>query len=116
MNVIIVYCGNFLWCPVNIEILGDIRFTDTQMSKIGKELRPYQRSNEPRRVFTNNENIVNGIKVAIKHKKLNHKSVIFNFMTDQGATIKVELDADGHFTDSPIGFFEQTRIDLLELF
>lgn len=116
MNVIIVYCGNILWCPVNVEILGDIRFTDTQMSTIGKELQPYQRGNEIRRVFTNNENVVHGIQVSVKRKTLHHKSVIFQFMVDHGCSYKIELDADGNFLDYPPGFFEQTRLDLLELF
>lgn len=115
MNLIHIYCGDFKWCPINIEILGDLKFTDSQMSTIGKELKPYQWGNEIRRVFTNNENIIHGIQIAVKRRDLSNEQVTFKFMVDDQEH-NVMLDADGNFMTQPQGFFEQTRTDLLELF
>lgn len=115
MNIIYVYCGDFQWCPINIEILGDLKFTDTQMSEIGKNLKPYQWGNEIRRVFTNNENIVHGIQLAVKLGRLDPEQVTFMFMQGDVQT-PVSLDRDGNFLTQPKGFFEQTQKDLLLLF
>ncbi len=115
MNLLLVYCGDFTWCPHNVEILGDLKMTDVQLSDLGKNLRPYQRGNEIRRVFTNSENIIAGIRVAVKRGHLSHEQISFQYMVDKEA-YPIELDADGNFATFAPGFFAQKSQDLLELF
>jgi hypothetical protein len=115
MNLLIVYCGDFTWCPHNVEILGDLKMTDVQMSDIGKNLRPYQRGEENRLVFTNSENIITGLQVAVKRGHLRHEQVSFRFMVGE-IVYPVAVDSDGNFSMYPVGFFSQKCHDLLELF
>jgi hypothetical protein len=80
MNIIHLYCGEPTWAPHNVEILGDLKYTDIETFKVGYDLRVYQWGNEVRRVFTNSKLILDGVRQAIKESRLHNSQVILKYM------------------------------------
>ena len=119
MGHLIVHVGNANAISMdNVEVVGSLLHTPAEMSALGRALRP---SNHvlPRQVFTNSDHVINGVRLAVKYRELNHENVEIRFHTNSSliqASIRIELDADGNFDYCPLGFMDQATHDLLQLF
>ena len=119
MGKLIVHVGNAKALLLdNIEVLGSLLNTPAEMSMIGSGLRP-SNTNGPRQVFTNSDHIINGLRLAVKHGDIDHRSVEIRFY-QKGTLIRshhrINIDADGNFDLAPQGFMDQASADLLQLF
>lgn len=75
-----------------------------------------------RQVFveTHSDHVVNGIRLALRYKFIDHEKVIFNHfhnLIDEGRSeiIQIAPDSEGALDDWPPGFFDQIEKDLARL-
>lgn len=69
---------------------------------------------------THSDHIINGIRKAIRNKKISHQDVLFNFFEKgeeigQNTVKKIYASEDGHLSEWPKGFFDQYENDLMDL-
>lgn len=89
-------------------------------SKIGQFLAMIAASGVKVILETHSEHIVNGIRLATMNGLISNKEVLINFLskdeeTDFISVKPIKIDDYGDLDDFPIGFFDQTEQDLLEL-
>lgn len=69
-------------------------------------------------IETHSDHIINGIRKAVKFKKIKHDKVIFNFFKIEGEYSiinPIEINKDGDLSEWPDGFFDQFEKDVMEL-
>lgn len=67
---------------------------------------------------THSEHVLNGLRLGIAKKKFNSTDCIFNFFhKEKKETIisQIEITPEGDLTDFPLGFFDQSESDLIEI-
>lgn len=99
-----------------VEILGSLTATGLEMSTIGRELRAP--ADGERHVFSNNDNLFNGMRVAMNKRLLDVNDVVvyFNHVVDGvEQTTWVEFTQDGRANYWPVGFFDQCENDLMDI-
>jgi len=69
---------------------------------------------------THSDHIINGIRIAIKNKKISNKDVLFNFFekgeeVGQNTIREIYSDENGNLSAWPKGFFDQFENDLMDL-
>jgi predicted ATPase len=69
---------------------------------------------------THSEHIINGIRIAIKHNKVDVNNVLFNFFehgdkVGQNTVKPITINRDGNLSAWPEGFFDQYENDLMDL-
>lgn len=99
-----------------IEVLGSLTATGLETSTIGRELRAPAEGE--RHVFSNNDNLFNGMRVALHKGQLNVDDVVvyFNHEVDGNLqTTIVEFNQSGRAQYWPKGFFDQYDNDLSAL-
>lgn len=117
MSKLYFHCGIFKSTQgFPIEVLGSLTATSLEMSTIGRELRVPVDGD--RHVFSNNDNVFNGMRVAMHNKLLDVNDVVvfFNHEVDgKEQTTIVEFTQDACARYWPRGFFDQCETDLMEL-
>lgn len=109
-----------------LTVVGHLILTDEQWSKLGHDYASNELSQAPstkrvENVFCNNENFLNGVRVAIFEAKKTNDEIgqRFKIQFFDGHTARphdLVMDKDARFNYCPRGFFEQTENDLLKLF
>jgi len=69
-------------------------------------------------VETHSDHIINGMRKAVKHKKISKDNIIFNFFKIDEISSKVnliEMEEEGELREWPKGFFDQFEQDMMEL-
>jgi predicted ATPase len=69
---------------------------------------------------THSDHIINGIRIAIKNKKISNRNVLFNFFekgeeVGQNTIREIYSDENGNLSVWPKGFFDQFENDLMDL-
>lgn len=108
-----VYCGTHKTKP---ELLGSLYATGLEMSTIGRELRVPVDGD--RHVFSNNDNVFNGMRVAIIKGLIDPADLVvyFNHVVDGNTqTTRVDFNKSGRSDYWPLGFFDQYDNDLSEI-
>lgn len=119
MGKLIVHVGNASAVFMsNIVVLGSLLSTPREMSLIGRGLRP-SNSQIPYQVFTNNDHVINGLRLAVKAGDIKPEDLEIHFHPP-GQLIRkhelIKLDADGNYNICPAGFMDQATQDLIQLF
>ena len=108
-----IYCGVLKIKP---EVLGSLYATGLEMSTIGRELRIPDEGE--RHVFSNNDNLFNGLRVAISKGLIDVADLVVHYdhiVDGKVQTTMVTFTQDGCATHWPIGFFDQCENDLMTL-
>ena len=104
MEKLIIHTGLFNRITNTVEILGDLTFTNKQMFELGKNLLLPEK--DKREVFTNNAQIIEGLKYNILNKKIDPSKIIIIFYQNEIYTHKLWLKSDGKFNYYPQGLLE----------
>jgi predicted ATPase len=86
------------------------------MSTIGRELRIPAEGE--RHVFSNNDDLFNGMRIAIQQGVLDHNNVVVYFkhiVDGVEQTTSIPFNKDGLADYWPIGFFDQIENDLITM-
>ncbi|MBD8614883.1 hypothetical protein [Pseudomonas sp. CFBP 13719] len=114
MGKLYFHCGDHAGAPEGAEILGHLTLTGAEMSAIGKALQA-PTGNEAISVFSNSNDVFNGARLAIRNGSLDPKNFTFVYHY-AGLSREISVGNDGDLLDMAPGFFDQSEIDLLELF
>lgn len=89
----------------NLKVISQLTETGKQMQDKGYNL------TENESVFCNNDNVLNGIILAVFDRKINWKKVVIHFYPnkDDCSFIPLNIDSYGYLEDYPDGFFDQTE-------
>lgn len=95
----------------NIKVIGQTIETCKEMYESGYNL------TEEELVFSNNDHVFNGIRVAVKNGKIDHKQVRIHFYPnkDNVSFKEMLMLPSGRLKDWPTGFFDQIDNALIEL-
>ena len=69
-------------------------------------------------IETHSDHIINGIRLAVKNRKISHEKVVFNHFclsNNHVETIPIKIDNNAGLSSWPKGFFDQMELDLFEL-
>lgn len=117
MGKLFFHCGVYTdKFTKQIEVLGSLTATVLEMSNIGRALRAPAEGD--RHVFSNSDNLFNGMRVAIHRDLLNINDVVvfFNHEVDGYLqTTIVPFTQDGRANQWPLGFFDQIDNDLFDI-
>lgn len=111
MGKIIIHSGDYAEIGnINCQVLGDLTFTQKQMSDIGKNLRNHE---EDCHYFTNDENIFNGLRISYIKKNITDLLFVHHY---NGKIEQPEISDKGKVSHWPEGFFDQVIDDLANIF
>lgn len=113
MPKLIVHTGLFSAAPAQSLVVGQMTDHPSRLSALGYALLAPIGERDSH-IFTNSENVFNGIRLAVKHKKILATSIEVIYHTE-GADIEIVIDQSGKIAFWPKGFFDQTSIDLRNL-
>ncbi len=88
-------------------------------SEMGKLLAAFAAAGVQLIIETHSDHLLNGVRLAVKNGMLNPQSLAIHFFT--GATpaahgvVSPAINHEGHLSDWPLGFFDQSERDLAEL-
>lgn len=118
MGKLYFHCGIFTpdQFSGSIEVLGSLTATGAEMSKIGVDLRVPDAGD--RCVFSNNDNVFNGMRVSISKGLIDPENlvVLFSHVVDNKPQVThVMFDKNGCADYWPAGFFDQIENDLMDI-
>ncbi|MDU8350509.1 DUF3696 domain-containing protein [Pseudomonas syringae pv. actinidiae] len=113
MGKLIIHVGDFSAVPTGTEVPGGMTDQPSYLSSLGRALRAPEGS-EDRHVFTNNENIFSGVRIAVRNLDIltDDLDVIFH---NDGAYQLLQIRQNGQLSKWPKGLFDQLSLDLREL-
>ncbi|MFK4135913.1 DUF3696 domain-containing protein [Pseudomonas luteola] len=112
-SMLYFHCGKFEAMPKDIEILGSLTATNAHMTRIGRGLR-VPNEGDVRHVFSNDNALFEGLRLAIATHELSHEQVNILFHGDQGE-LEIEFTSEGNPKSWPDGLFDQSEKNLMEL-
>lgn len=123
---IILHCGHYLTCvrhttkqtPTQAPfVVGSLVGTQSYLSSLGRNLvKDCSVPNGSRNVFTNCDQILNGLRISVMNNVCSADDVKIHFWLENAdAPIVVEILPSGKINDWPRGFFDQTGDDLMEI-
>ena len=88
-------------------------------SQMGKLLAKFAAAGVQIIIETHSDHLLNGIRLAVKDKTLDKKSLAIHFFTGASqaghGVVSPVIDGDGRLSDWPLGFFDQAERDLAAL-
>lgn len=116
MGKLILHVGDFERVPQGAEVLGTMTMTPAEMSDLGKGLKAPSDDRE-RHLFTNNDHILNGLRLAIIRGTLDPAdlSIVYRSADEADVEQKLVINPSGTITNWPRGFFDQFTLDVMEL-
>lgn len=113
MGKLTIHTGDFSSAPKGVEVQGSMTDHPAVLSQIGRAIRAPDGDTE-RHIFTNNENVFAGIRIAIRSRNITIDDIRLIFHSN-GVEKTLELRQDGKITRWPKGFFDQLSLDHREL-
>lgn len=123
MDRLIFVCGNYhrasivacsLRCDDRINVLGSKTNTPKEMYSLGYNLRLPRPADEDA-VFSNDKDVLLGLRMAIVEELIDFKHIIFKFYPDDGDMEITSFNELGNFLVTPKGFFHYHNEMLLQL-
>lgn len=125
MNKVILHIGHHQTIEsqastlgVELEVAGSIYLSPRDMSEVGYNLRPHDGEWElmgDRHVFTNNDHVLNGVRVALKKGELRAEQVKVFFHKYNAPVVEIVFNQQGRSRNWPEGFMDQIENDLSQL-
>jgi hypothetical protein len=125
MNKVILHIGDYYIIEnragtlgVDLEVAGNICLSPKSMSAVGNNLRPHDGEWEllgDRHVFTNNDHVLNGLRLALRQGYLLAEQVQVFFHESNAPVVEIKFSQQGRSSNWPEGFMDQIENDLAKL-
>ncbi|MDU8350508.1 hypothetical protein RYA05_01240 [Pseudomonas syringae pv. actinidiae] len=111
MGILYFHCGDYDSASSHIEVLGSLEATGTEMESIGRGI---IRPDADRHVFSNDNNLYNGLCLAILNNTLSPNDIVVVYSVN-GREFTSGFDNDACLTNWHDGLFDQMEKNLLRL-